>query len=583
MEETTLTCSSQNPDSTYHTESPTTFEIIHSPNHAVILGLPWLRLHQPRIDWSIPALHLNSEFSRLIVQLPTNSPNISNLPWLAIPPLLLAPSQPWSKDRLSNLPWLAIPPLLLAPSQPWSKDRLSNLPWLAIPPLLLAFSQPWFKDRLSNLPWLAIPLLFAPGIQPAVAQNSTHALTPPPIPASTPPSSHTTTLPPQYAEFSDVFQKSNADKLPPHRPYDCAIDLLPGKQPPWGQIYSLSPDEQVLVQEYLEENLKKGFIQKSTSSAGAPIFFVDKEKDPKAVGKAPAKRLVVNYQGLDKVTEKFRYPLPLIKDLLDHLLGAKIFTKIDLRSAYNLLRIREGDEWKTAFRTKFGLYEYLVMPFGLANAPAYFQHFVNDIFTDVMGKFVVIYLDDFLIYSKDETSHQAHVREVLKRLRQHQLFAKLEKCQFGAPSIKFLGAQVSSYGVEPDVDKVRSIQEWPRPCTKKEVLSFLGVANYLRKFVDNYSKMAAPLHRLSHKDVPFLWTEECKAAFESIKSAITSAPVLAHADPSQPFWVETDASDFAVGGVLAQKDTNGDLHPCAFYSRSLNPAERNYCIYEKEL
>ena len=183
-----------------------------------------------------------------------------------------------------------------------------------------------------------------------------------------------------------MFQKSNADTLPPHRPYDCAIDLLPDMEPPYCHIYHLSPDEEKLVQDDIKENLDKGFIRKSTSSAGAPIFFVDKEKDAKTTGNASQKRLVVNYQGLDKTTKKFRYPMPLISDLFDQVRSAKIYTKIDLRSAYHLVRIREGDEWKTAFRTKYGLFEYLVMPFGLANAPAYFQQFVNEIFRDMLGQ-----------------------------------------------------------------------------------------------------------------------------------------------------------------------------------------------------
>ena len=292
---------------------------------------------------------------------------------------------------------------------------------------------------------------------------------------------------------------------------------------------------------------------------------------------------MVNYQGLDKITKKFRYPLPLISDLLDCLRSAKIFTKIDLRSAYNLLRIKEGDEWKTAFRTKHGLYEYLVMPFGLANAPAYFQRFINETFKDMLNLFVVIYLDDFLIFSEDLTSHESHVRAVLERLRENKLYAKLEKCQFCVRSVKFLGYHIDSNGIACDPNKVKSILDWPVPKSKRQLQVFLGVSNYLRKFVEGFSKMAAPLHRLCKKDVPFTWSEPCQAAFEALKSAIASAPVLKHANPDEPFWIETDASNFALGCILSQKDSDGDLHPCAYYSRALNAAERNYCIYDKEL
>ena len=329
--------------------------------------------------------------------------------------------------------------------------------------------------------------------------------------------------------------------------------------------------------------MEKGFIRKSTSSAGAPIFFVDKGKKSDPAIKVPEKRLVVNYKGLDKITEKFRYPLPLISDLLDSLKSATIFTKIDLRSAYNLVRIREGDEWKTAFRTKHGLYEFLVMPFGLSNAPAYFQRLVNDIFEDMLNKFVVIYLDDFLIYSKDATSHTQHVRAVLQRLREHHLYAKLQKCQFSTSSLKFLGYNISPNGFASDEDKIKSISDWPVPTTKRRVQSFLGLTNYLRKFVVNFATLAIPLQRLCGKKVPFVWDADCQNAFESLKSAISSAPVLAHTNPQAPFLVETDASDFALGCVLSQLDPDGNPRPCAYYSRSLSPAERNYSVFDKEL
>ena len=308
-------------------------------------------------------------------------------------------------------------------------------------------------------------------------------------------------FPPEYADYLDVFSEAKAKELPPHRPYDCAIELVSEKDnPPCEQIYPLSPDEDKLMQEYISENLACNFIRPSTSSAGASVFFVEKEKGkPKVHGKPPKKRLVVNYKGLDKLTKKFRYPLPLIETMFDQLHSAKVFTKIDLRSAYNLLRIREGDEWKTAFRTRYGLFEYLVMPFGLANAPAYFQRFVNDTFADMKDKFVVIYLDDFLIYSPDEASHREHVRAVLQRLRETRLFAKAEKCQFSVPAVKFLGYHVSAHGRRSDEDKVKAVKDWPTPRNRKEVRCFIGLANYLRKFVKGFSKMALPLNRLLKK------------------------------------------------------------------------------------
>ena len=382
-------------------------------------------------------------------------------------------------------------------------------------------------------------------------------------------------VPARFAEFSDVFDPVRAEELPPHRPgFDCEIELLPGTTPPFGPVYSLSPTEDKAAAEYFERNLKKHYIRDSRSTAATPIFFV---------GNPPDLRLVANYQALDKKTKKFKYPLPLITDLLDCLRSAKIFTKIDLKTAYHQLRVREGDEWLTAVRYKQRLYEYQVMPMGLANAPAYFQRFVDHVFSDMRNVFVVIYLDDFLIYSEDEASHDVHVRAVLQRLRENKLHAKLEKCQFGVSSVKFLGYQVDSSGIACDKDKIKAIVEWPVPKSKQELQVFLGLANYLRKFVNNFARIAAPLFKLLRKDVPYSWIEECQDSFETLKIAISSVPVLIHVNPNEPFWVSTDASDFALSCVLLQKGTDEELHPAAYYSRNLTAPERNYCIYEKEL
>ena len=246
-----------------------------------------------------------------------------------------------------------------------------------------------------------------------------------PIQEETPP----TTIPERYKQFQDVFEKKNADILPEHRPYDCAIDLQDGAQPPFGPIYNLSQNELTTLREYIDENLAKNFIRHSKSPAGAPILFV-KKKDGSL-------RLCVDYRGLNKVTVKNRYPLPLISGLLDQLGQAKIYTKIDLRGAYNLVRIKEGDEWKTAFRTRYGHFEYNVMPFGLTNAPAIFQHLMNDVFREYLDRFVVCYLDDILIYSKDVEEHEEHVKLVLQKLREKGLYAKAEKCAFHQPKVEF--------------------------------------------------------------------------------------------------------------------------------------------------
>ena len=383
--------------------------------------------------------------------------------------------------------------------------------------------------------------------------------------------------------FRDVFDEHNSEKLPEHREQDdVPIEfVLDGATPPCEQVYPISQDEDRTLREYIEKQSSLGRIRPAVSPAGAPVFFV--EKGVPEEGKPPEKRLVVNYKGLDKITKKFRYPLPLIEVLFDHLKDATIFSKIDLRSAYHQLRIKRGDEWKTAFRTKYGLYEYTVLPFGLANAPAYFQKFMDKLFKDMIGKFVVIYLDDFLIYSKDPETHREHIKAVLERLRENNLYAKREKCKFGVRKVKFLGHEITAHGRRTNEDKVKAVRDWPVPRNRRELLKFLGLANYLRKFVKNFSEICLPLHRLLRKGVSFFWSTKTQTAFDSIKEAITTAPVLQHVQPKEPFWIETDASDYAIGCVLMQKDKNGDLRPCAFYSRSLRDAERNYCTYEKEL
>ncbi len=213
----------------------------------------------------------------------------------------------------------------------------------------------------------------------------------------------------------------------------------------------------------------------------------------------------MDYCGLNKITKKNRYPLPLISGLLDRLCTGKIFTKLDLHGAYNLLRIRPGDEWKTTFRTCYGHFEYTVMPFGLTNAPAVFQHLMNDIFRDYMDEFVVVYLDDILIFSKDQEIHDKHVRLVLATLREHGLYAKLEKCEFDKSSVAFLGYVISLVGIFMDKSKVETIQCWATPYSVKDVQRFLGFANFYRRFIKGYSKIATPLITLTCKDKPFSW------------------------------------------------------------------------------
>jgi len=384
------------------------------------------------------------------------------------------------------------------------------------------------------------------------------------------------TLPKELISYKDVFSESAANELPPHRPYDCEIRLKENSKLFYGPIYPLTDEESKALEKYIKENLKKGFIRKSKSPAGAPVLFV--------VKKNGELRMVVDFRQLNLITIRDSYPLPLINDMLEHLAKGKIFSKLDLRSAYNLVRIKKGDEYKTAFTCKFGHFEYLVMPFGLKNAPAVFQHFINDVLEDVLGKFAYSYIDDIIIFSPNFKTHISHVKTVLELLRSAGLYAKLEKCEFFVPFIDFLGHRISSEGIHMDPSKVSSILNWPTPSNIKDVQSFIGLANYYRRFIPGFATIARPLHKLLKKNIKFIWSSEAQTAFDTLKSKFISAPVLAFPDRDIPFQVETDSSNFAIGAILSQVSPQDNMvHPVAFFSRSLTGPERNYPIYDKEL
>ncbi|SYW84160.1 uncharacterized protein UHO2_03357 [Ustilago hordei] len=384
-------------------------------------------------------------------------------------------------------------------------------------------------------------------------------------------------IPKPYQHLRDVFDEVEADKLPHHTEHDLHLELIEGGKPPQGPLYLKGPKEMSELRRYLDENLEKGFIRPSKSPARSPVLFVPK--------KDGGLRLCVDYRGLNEITVKNRAPLPLIEEQLFLLRKARIYTKLDLRAAYNLIRIAKGDEWKTAFGTQLGLYEYLVMPFGLANAPAHFQSFINDIFRDIIGIYVVVYLDDFLIFSDTEEAHVKHVTEVLTRLRSNRLFAKLSKCEFHTKTVEFLGYIIKPTGIEMDPEKVRTVKEWPMPESIHDIQRFLGFANFYRRFIAHFARIAKPLTALVkpiERFKKFELPEEAQQAFHKLIQAFTSAGVLQHFDYHLPTRLETDASDFAIAGVLKQEH-EGRWHPVAFYSRKMSSAEKNYEIHDKEL
>lgn len=375
-----------------------------------------------------------------------------------------------------------------------------------------------------------------------------------------PPSNNEADFPEVVKEFADVFEKKDVPSLPEHRPYDLNIELLPNSKPTWGTIYNMSSDELAALKEYIDENLASGFIRPSKSPYGAPVLVV-KKKDGSL-------RFCIDYRQLNKQTVKDRYPLPLISELLDRIRQRKLFSKIDLRGAYNLIRIKKGHEWMTAFRTRYGHFEYCVMPFGLANAPSVFQRMMNAIFHDFLDDFMVVYLDDILIFSDNVEQHNQHLRKVLQRLRENNLIAKGEKCEFFKDSIEFLGYVISNNGVHMDQKKVQSILDWAAPKKIKELQRFLGFANFYRRFISNYAKLTKPLTMLLKKATPYNWTSAQEESFQQLKAAFASAPILASVDFNAEFILETDASDYAIGAVLSQRDADNVEHPVAFYSRS---------------
>ena len=377
----------------------------------------------------------------------------------------------------------------------------------------------------------------------------------------------------EYADFAQVFSKEATDHIPPSRPYDHEINLDETFVPKIGKIYPLSPDEKKATEDFLEENLAAGKICPSNSPQASPFFFV-KKKDGKL---HPCQ----DYRYLNEHTTRDAYPLPLISDLVDKLKDAHHFTKFDVRWGYNNVRIKDGHQWKVAFITHKGLFEPMVMFFSLCNSPATFQRFMNNSFRDMIAEgWLVIYMDDLLITSLDPTTHTKQTRHVLQRMTELDLHLKLEKCQFNVPEVEYLGMIVKPGQLAMDPVKLDGIAAWPTPVKVKDIRSFLGFANFYRRFIPDYSTVAHPLLDLTKKDNRWDWTPACQKSFDNLKKLFLSRPVLYLPDFTKPFAIATDASKYASGAILLQTDSNGDWHPCSYLSQSFIPAERNYDIYD---
>ncbi|KAF5803619.1 putative nucleotidyltransferase, Ribonuclease H [Helianthus annuus] len=374
---------------------------------------------------------------------------------------------------------------------------------------------------------------------------------------------------PVVRDYEDVFPEE-LPGIPPEREVEFGIELIPGAKPVAKAPYRLAPSELQELMSQIQEFLDKGFIRPSVSPWGAPVLFV-KKKDV-------SMRMCIDYRELNKLTVKNRYPLPRIDDLFDQLQGASWFSKIDLRSGYHQLKVKEEDVPKTAFRTRYGHYEFLVMPFGLTNAPAAFMDLMNWVCKPMLDKSVIVFIDDILIYSKSEAEHVCHLREILDTLRREKLYAKFTKCAFWLREVQFLGHLISADGVLVDPSKIEAVSKWSSPRNPSEIRSFLGLAGYYRRFIHDFSKIALPLTKLTRKEEKFVWGIKQEEAFQTLKEKLTHAPVLTLPEGTEDMVVYSDASQLGLGCVLMQR---GKV--IAYASRQLKIHENKYPVHDLEL
>ncbi|GJR87526.1 putative reverse transcriptase domain-containing protein [Tanacetum coccineum] len=352
---------------------------------------------------------------------------------------------------------------------------------------------------------------------------------------------------PIVQDFPEVFPE-DLPGLPPTRQVEFQIDLVPGAAPVARAPYRLAPSEMKELSEQLKELSDKGFIRPSSSPWGAPVLFV-KKKDGSF-------RMCIDYRELNKLTVKNRYPLPRIDDLFDQLQGSSVYSKIDLRSGYHQLRVRKEDIPKTAFRTRYGHYEFQVMPFGLTNAPAVFMDLMN----------------------RNKEEHEEHLKQILELLKKEELYAKFSKCEFWIPKVQFLGHVIDSEGIHMDPAKIESIKDWTSPKSSTEIRQFLGLDEYYRRFIEGFSKIAKPMTKLTQKKVKFEWGDKQESAFQLLKQKLCSAPILALPEGSEDFIAYCDASKKGLGAVLMQREK-----VISYASHQLKIHEKNYTTHDLEL
>ena len=375
-------------------------------------------------------------------------------------------------------------------------------------------------------------------------------------------------------EYKDVFPDKPPERLPPDRGASFRITLRPDTTPVVRPMRRLSPADMESLTKEISTLLENGLIRPSESPFGAQVLFVDK--------KDGSRRMCIDYRSLNEGTVRDSYPLPLIDEIFDRVGDAKIFTKLDLRSGYHQMLLHPDDTHKTAFRTPLGAFEFLVLPFGLCNAPGGFVRMMDKVFPPWQHKtFLAVYIDDLLIFSKTMKDHVKHLRIVLSQLRESELYIKGSKCDFGASEVEYLGFKISRHGISSDPAKVEAIQRITPPTSVPELRSFLGAVNYFHRFIHHFAESSGVLNELLKKEIPYVWTSHHQSAFEALKKALSDSPVLRSFNQKEPIVVQTDASDFAIGAVLLQ-GPDDDLRPVAFLSRTLKDAETRYSVQEKE-
>ena len=370
------------------------------------------------------------------------------------------------------------------------------------------------------------------------------------------------------AAFHNVFVDPTG--LPPSRGvFDHTIPIEHGARPVNIRPYSYPLKQRDIIENMVQETLNMGVIQHSNSPYASPVVLVGKKDGSWC--------LCVDYRRLNQQTIKNKFPIPILEELVDKLSGARIFSKVDLRSGYHQLRMNASDVFKTAFKTHLGYFEFLVMPFGLTNAPTSFQNWMNQVFKPLFRKCVLIFFVDILIYSKSKEEHWTHLQQVFQIMRVNKMHANESKCVFIASKVEYLGHFISGQGVETDPQKVDAIHSWPTPHNVKELRSFLGLTSYYRKFIKDYASINRPLHNL-YKKGAFTWIDESNQDMIALKRALTTAPVLALHNFDDVFEIETDASKDSIGAVLMQHN-----HPIVYISMSLGPKGQRLSVYEKEL